>query len=60
MAEIYADRKSDNAVLVRIADPGEDVELKALSHIGSIFEQFDAAAKRRMLAYLNLRYDNQD
>jgi hypothetical protein len=43
--------------MITLAEPGEDCELKALAYIGSVLADFSPAAKQRMLAYLNLRFD---
>lgn len=54
---VIADTPSATPIMIKLVEPGEDRELKALSYIGSILSDFDDEAKRRMLAYLNLRYD---
>ena len=59
MVAVFADTPKDGALTIRLGDPGEDRELKALHYMGSILSDFDPDAKRRMLAYLNLRYDNE-
>ncbi len=57
MSEIYPDRPSDSPVMITLAEPGEDRELKAISYISSVLSDFSPAAKYRILGYLNLRFD---
>jgi len=44
-------------VTITLAEPGEDRELKAISYMASVLSDFSPAAKQRILAYLNLRFD---
>lgn len=53
---IYADQKSDTPVMVALAEPGEDIELKALAFISSILDALDEDQRKRVLAFLTQKF----
>lgn len=52
---ITADMPPKNPVIVRLSEPGEDLELKAISYIDSILKTFTESERRRMLGFLIAR-----
>ena len=46
------DKPGTSPVTVTLAEPGESVELKAMSYIASVLKTLDPAAQTRVLTYL--------
>jgi hypothetical protein len=55
---ISADQPRENPVLVKIAEPGEDVELKAIAYVQSVLTSLPVESHQRVLDYLYSRLPN--
>ena len=52
---IHADEAPDNPLIVRLSEPGQDRELRAISYINSVLEVFSDRERDRILNYLLAR-----
>lgn len=53
---ITPDEASEKPVMVRLAEPGEDLELKSIAYILSVLHSLDIPKRLRVMKYLNSRF----